>query len=185
MAYRNGTYVAFHADGNNQPGGKSDIDYYRLLCAWNAHKHHDFAIINSHEKVSAVRDSSQKATLRSSLLERLKNSKNMLLIIGETTREDTDWVPFEIAKAVDTYGIPIIAAYTAYKVAITAPNVLAHYWPPALGSRIKDKSASVIHVPFLQAPIYDAIDQFSHTKLPLGQGLGIYGAATYKNWNIP
>jgi hypothetical protein len=65
MAYRNGTYVAFHADGNNLPGGKSDIDYYRLLCAWNSHKHHDFQIINTHEKFSAVRDSSTKATLRS------------------------------------------------------------------------------------------------------------------------
>jgi stress response protein SCP2 len=127
MVYRNGTYVAFHADGNNLPGGKSDIDYYRLLCAWNAHKHHDFSIVNSHEKFSAVRDSSMKATLRASLLERLRNSKNMLLIVGETTREDTDWVPFEIANAVDTYSIPIIVAYTAYDGAIRNPSALAAY----------------------------------------------------------
>ena len=85
MAYRNGTYVAFHADGNNLPGGKSDIDYYRMLCAWNAHKHHDFQIINTHEKFSAVKDSSTKTTSRAGLLERLRNSKNMLLIIGKTT----------------------------------------------------------------------------------------------------
>ena len=30
------------------------------------------------------------------LPERLRNSRNMVLIVGETTRFDTDWVPFEI-----------------------------------------------------------------------------------------
>src|SRR5271168_282500 len=136
MAYRNGTYVAFHADGTNIPGGNSDSDYYNLLCAWNAHKHHDFAIINTHEKFSAVRDSSTKATLRAGLLERLRNSKNMLLIVGDTTRFDADWVPFEIEKAVDTYGIPIIVAYTRISYAIRNPSQLSGYWPPALATRI-------------------------------------------------
>ncbi len=49
MAYRNGTYVAFHAAGTNQPG-KSDIDYYNLLKAWTAKTDDDFTMINSHEK---------------------------------------------------------------------------------------------------------------------------------------
>ena len=185
MAYRNGTYVAFHADGNNLPGGKSDIDYYRLLCAWNANEHHDFQIINTHEKFSAVRDSSKKTTLRAGLLERLKNSKNMLLIIGETTHEDEDWVPFEIAKAVDTYGIPIIAAYTVFTDAIRNPTALSGYWPAALATRVNNGSASVIHVPFRQAPIYDAIEQFSHAKLPYGGGLGFFDDVAYRNWGIP
>src|SRR5712671_6875462 len=114
MAYRSGTYIAFHAAGNNIPGGKSDIDYYNLLCAWDANKHHEFKLVNSHEKASAVRDSSRRTTLRESLLERLRNSRNMVLIIGETTRYDTDWVPFEIEKAVDAYGLPIIVAYTVF-----------------------------------------------------------------------
>jgi hypothetical protein len=184
MAYRNGTYVAFHADGNNLPGGKSDIDYYRLLCAWNANKHHDFQIINTHEKFSAVRDSSQKSTLRAGLLERLRNSKNMLLIVGETTRFDTDWVPFEIQKAVDYYEVPIVVAYTFCSGAVRNPSVLADYWPPALATRINNGSANAIHIPFKQAPIYDAIEQFSHSKPPLGRGLGIFDDATYRIWGI-
>lgn len=110
MAYRNGTYVAFHANGTNIPG-KSDIDYYNLMKAWSAKTDDDFTMNNSHDKASAVRDTSKKATLRASLLERLRNSKNMVLIIGETTQLDDDWVPFEISSAVDTYKIPIIAAY--------------------------------------------------------------------------
>ncbi len=185
MAYRSGTYVAFHADGNKIPGGKSDIDYYNLLCAWDAHRNHEFRLVNSHEKASAVRDSSKKATLRASLLERLRNSRNMILIVGETTCLDTDWVPFEIEKAIDVYRIPIIVAYTVYTGAIRKPLALSVHWPPALTVRIKNGMANAIHVPFKQAPLYDAIGQFSHDNLPKGGGLGIYDDASYLNWGIP
>jgi len=184
MAYRSGTYIAFHAAGNNIPGGKSDIDYYNLLCAWDAHRNHDFKLVNSHEKASAVRDSSRKTTLRASLLERLRNSRNMVLIVGETTRYDTDWVPFEIEKAVDAYGIPIIVAYTVFSSAIHKPSAFSGYWPPALKVRIENGTASAIHVPFKQAPLYDAIDQFSHESLPKGGGLGIYSNEAYVVWGI-
>src|SRR6267154_4754722 len=156
MAYRNGTYVAFHAAGTNQPG-KSDIDYYNLTKAWTAKTDDDFTMINSHEKASAVRDASLRTTLRNSLLERLRNSKNMVLIIGETTRLDTDWVPFEIEKAVDLYGIPIIAAYTVFEKPIRAPGVLSGYWPAALRARIDDGTANVLHIPFKKEPLGDAL----------------------------
>jgi len=185
MAYRSGTYIAFHADGNNIPGGKSDIDYYNLLCAWDAHKNHDFKIVNSHEKAFAVRDSSKKSTLRASLLERLRNSRNMVLIVGETTRLDTDWVPFEIEKAVDVYEIPIIVAYTVFSNAIRNPVALSGYWPAALKTRIDNGTAKAIHIPFKQAPLYDAIGQFSHDNLPNGGGLGIYDDPAYLGWGIP
>jgi MTH538 TIR-like domain (DUF1863) len=185
MAYRSGTYIAFHADGNNIPGGKSDIDYYNLLCAWNAHKNHEFKIVNSHEKASTVQDSSKKSTLRASLLERLRNSKNMILIVGKTTRLDTDWVPFEIEKAVDVYEIPIIVAYTVYTDAIRNPGALSGYWPPALKTRIENGTAHAIHVPFKQAPLYSAIGQFSHDNLPNGGALGTYDNPSYLKWGIP
>src|SRR5260370_13558986 len=137
MAYRNGTYVAFHAAGTNQPG-KSDIDYYNLMKAWTAKTDDDFTMINSHDKASAVRDASLHATLRKSLLERLRNSKNMVLVIGETTRLDADWVPFEIEKAVDSYKIPIIAAYTVFNMPIRNPAALSGYCPNALQMNINN-----------------------------------------------
>jgi hypothetical protein len=183
MAYRNGTYVAFHANGTNIPG-KSDIDYYNLMRAWSAKPDDDFTLVNSHEKVAAVRDSSAKETLRRSLHERLKNSKNMVLIIGETTKTDTDWVPFEIEHAVDKYQIPIIAAYVVTDKPIRNPNALSKYWPAALAKRINDGTASVIHVPFKKAAILDAIGQFSHNKLPPGDGLGMYSDEAYKYFEI-
>lgn len=183
MAYRNGTYVAFHAAGTNVPG-KSDIDYYNLMKAWTEKTDDEFAMTNSHDKACAVRDTSLRTTLRNSLLERLRNSRNMVLIIGPTTRLDTDWVPFEIEKAVDAYGIPIIAAYTVYGGPIRKPAALSEYWPRALHIRINDGTANVIHIPFKKEALKDAISQFSHNNPPLGKGLGIYGDDAYGSFGI-
>lgn len=181
MAYRNGTYIAFHANGTNIPG-QSDMDYYNLMKAWSAKTDDDFTMVNSHEKASAVRDSSKKATLRASLQERLRNSKNMVLIIGETTRLDTDWVPFEIQQAIDTYKIPIIAAYTEY-TSILAPAQLSQWWPKALADRINNLSARVIHIPFKKQPILDAIVQFNYNNLPQ-DALTHYTRETQQRWGL-
>ena len=182
MAYRNGTYIAFHAQGTNRPG-KSDIDYYNLMKAWSAKTEDDFTMVNSHEKASAVRDSSKKITLRVSLLQRLRNSKNMVLIIGDNTRLDTDWVPFEIEKAVDAFMIPIIAAYTGY-TSILAPSKLRALWPKALEERIDNRTAHVIHIAFRKEPISAAIDQFTHKNFPNGGGLGHYNREAYQRWGL-
>jgi len=93
MAYRNGTYIAFHAEGTNVPVD-TDMKYYNLLKAWTAKGDDDFSMINSHEKTAAVRDSSERRTLRDRLVTRLRNSKHLLLIIGETTnwRVKRSWV---------------------------------------------------------------------------------------------
>ena len=181
MAYRNGTYVAFHAQGTNLPG-KSDMDYYNLMKAWSAKTDDDFTMINSHEKASSVRDTSKKATLRASLQERLRNSKNLVLIIGETTKLDTDWVPFEIEQAIDNYGIPIIATYTDYNP-ILEPEKFWPLWPQALADRINDKTARVIHIPFKKAPLLDAIGQFTHDNLPKGS-LIRYSDEAYRGWDL-
>lgn len=183
MAYRNGTYVAFHADGNNIPG-KTDIDYYNLLKAWTAKSNDDFAMTNSHDKACAVRDSSLRETLRASLLERLRNSKNMVLVVGETTSRDVDWVPFEIEKAVDVYQIPIIAAYTVTDDPIRDPLAVGGYWPHALRSRINNGTASVIHIPFKKAPLADAISSFSHNNPPHGKGMGVYSEEAYRSFGM-
>lgn len=181
MAYRNGTYVAFHAEGTNRPG-ESDMDYYNLMRAWSAHPDVDFTMVNSHEKASAVRDSSKRATLRASLQERLRNSKNMLLIIGQTTRLDTDWVPFEITQAVDTYGLPIIAVYPDYKN-IMAPAELRPLWPKAFQARIDAKSVRAIHIPFKKLPIMAAIGQFDHNNQP-STPINYYSREAYQQWGL-
>ena len=181
MAYRNGTYIAFHAEGKTDPTA-SDIKYYRMLKAWHEHDDIDFKFINSHDKASVVRDSSQKETLRRSLRERLNNSKNMVLIIGPTTKNDTDWVPFEIAHAVDTCKLPIIAVYTGRESVLT-PGQLSHLWPAAFSSRILNNTVRAIHIPFKQKVIDAAIRQFDYNRLP-SAALNHYSLEAHRAFGI-
>jgi Thoeris protein ThsB, TIR-like domain len=181
VAYRNGTYIAFHAGGMTDPTA-SDIRYYRMLKAWHEHDKIEFQFVNSHEKVSAVRDSSTKETLRRSLRERLNSSRNMVLIIGQTTRLDTDWVPFEIEYAVDQCKIPIIAAYTDYTV-ITQPSQLNFLWPTAFSQRIANNTTRAIHIPFKQRAIDDAISRFDHNAPP-ATALNYYTVEAHRSFGI-
>ncbi len=180
MAYRNGTYIAFHANDTPNPT-ESDMKYYNTLKMWKVREDNDFNFINSHEKTSSVRDTSKKETLQDSLVERMSNSKNMILIIGDTTRLDTDWVPAEITDAIDRCKIPIIAAYTDY-LRITKPSELSYLWPSALATRINNGVAHVIHVPFKKEPLAHAVTTFSHDFYPNGGGIGVYDTVTYQDW---
>lgn len=186
MAYRSGTYVAFHADGTSDPT-ESDMKYYRLVEAWKNNDKLELSFVNSHEKASSVRDSSKRKTLEDSLLERLRNSKNILLIIGDTTKNDRDWIPFEISKAIDSYNLPVIAAYTGYRYLFPeyyAPANFRSLWPASLATRIDNKSAHVIHIPFRKEPIAAAINQFGiNDKVP-SSSLNYYIRNAYIGWGL-
>jgi hypothetical protein len=106
----------------------------------------------------------------------------MVLILGSTTRFDSDWVPFEIEHAIDACQIPIIAAYPGYQY-IRAPAELSSLWPAALATRIQSGAARVIHVPFRREPLKDAISQFSHNNLPNGS-LIAYSVNAYRSFGI-
>lgn len=179
MAYRNGTYVAFYAQGTSDPT-ESDMKYYNLLRAWDKNSDFEFEFINSHEKTRAVRDSSTKATLEDVLKERLRNSKNMILIIGSTTKFDRDWIPLEISYAIDDCKIPIIAAYPNYDY-IMVPNQLSDLWPASLQARVNSGVARVIHIPFREKAIMAAISQFDYNNYPK-TSLSYYTKITYQGW---
>ena len=159
------------------------MDYDSAIAdIWKVREEGDFEFVNSHEKVAAVRDSSKRATLERSLITRLRNSKNMILIVGEATRYDTDWVPFEIKYAVDECKIPIIAAYVDCE-RIMDPAKLRGLWPKALADRIDDGTARVIHIPFKQDPLKDAASQFDFDNPPKGT-LVYYSKEAYMSWGL-
>lgn len=166
MAYRNGTYVAFHAGGTSDPTA-SDIRYYRTLKMWEANSNIEFKMNDSHEKTYAVRDTSTRETLASRLKERLKNSCNFLLLVSPRTKNDTDWVPFEIEYGIDACHLPIVAAYVDYDKIMT-PSELRSLWPAALRSRIDSNIARVIHIPFKKNFVDHAIRNYTVNKLPDG-----------------
>lgn len=167
MAYRNGTYIAFAADGNEDIT-KSDIKYYNLMKGWASMKDKQFDFINPHEKGTTIRPWSIDETIKKTLRERLKDSKRFMLLVGNTTRFDTDFVPYEIEYAIDSCKLPFIVCYVNERSRIVGgvPQALKNLWPKTLKERIDGDKVKSIHIPFRECIILEAIKQFDLNNLP-------------------
>lgn len=100
MSYRNKTYVIF--DGDN------DMAYYRVMTAWKENNNIDFDFYNAHD-LNYARDTSSEEAIKAQLRERMANSKQMILLVGEKTSYLRKFVPWEIELA-RKKDIPIIIA---------------------------------------------------------------------------
>lgn len=160
------TYIAFAADGNEDIF-RSDIKYYRLMQGWDAMKSKDFKFINPHEKGSAIRSWSQEETIKRTLRERLKMSNRLLLLVGETTRFDRDFVPYEIEYAIDVCKLPVIVCYVnESRRIIQVTDHLKNLIPKSLMSRINSEACRTIHIPFRQRILTEAINKFNKSNYP-------------------
>ncbi len=159
MAYTNKTYVCFDAD--------TDIHYYRLMTAWKENDKIEFNFHNAHE-INTLRDGSSEATIKAKLRERLKNTKVLVVLIGENTKSLYKYVRWEIEWAIEN-DIAIVAVNLNKKK--TMDDKLC---PPLL------KSELAIHIPFGQKIMDYALNHWpdssaSHKKK------GETGAYTYKD----
>ena len=182
MANRTGTYVAFDGLGEIDPT-KSDFRYYATIQAWSANRKIEFNITNSHEKTYAVRDSSSKATLYARIQERLRASKNMLVILTKNTRFTGSVLSYEIEQAVDNYQIPLIIAYPGFSSILNVDS-LSDVWPKSLADRISNDYIEAIHIAFNKDCILDAISQFSVNDKHLSNGKNYYSREAYIQWGL-
>ncbi len=183
MAYKSGTYVAFDGLGETDPT-KSDYKYFSTLKMWNENNNIDFNITDSHEKTDSVQDTSKKSTLESRIQERLRNSKNMIVVLSKDTRKIGSMLSYEIEQAVDNYELPLIVAYADVKL-VKDVDSFSSYWLNALSQRIKNNSAKAIHIPFKKEPIFAAIGQFYvKGKVPKGGAKGYYNDDAYRSWGL-
>ena len=179
---RTGTYVAFDGLGQSDPT-KSDFKYYATLQAWTRNKNIEFRFTDSHSKTYAVRDSSLKSTLYARIHERLRASKNMIIIISKDTRYTGSVLSYEIEQAIDVYKIPLIIAYAGYDY-ICDVNALSDMWPKALADRINNKDIESIHIAFAKEPILDAINRFIVNNEHLSGGKNYYSKEAYISWGL-
>lgn len=179
---RTGTYVAFDGLGRENPC-ESDFRYYATLQAWNSNNNIAFSFVNSHEKASAVRDTSKLETLKASIQQRLRGSKNMLVILSSDTRKSGSLLSYEIEMALDYYKIPLIITYVDYSV-IATPYDLCTRWPFVLNNRIGKPGTAGIHIPFIKDIVLMAINQFSPSNLPNGNGDSIYVEGVYRSCGL-
>lgn len=160
MAYRNGTYVAFDGNGQNDPT-KGDLKYLGILRAWKESDNIDFNFTDSHKKTYQVRDSSSEETLKSRLEERMSNSKNMLVIISDDTNFNRGLLNWEIRTAQEKYGLPIIVAYAGEQYLVRLTDDLIEKLPWAIWRDVKFGGNHYAHIPFTKDRIKRAIDHYS------------------------
>lgn len=139
MAYRNKYYACFDGD--------TDIHYYYLLTAWSANQDHEFNLYDAHA-LSQARDSSSEETIKRSLRERLRNSKALIVLVGESTKNLYKFVRWEIEVAI-SYNLPIIVVNLNGKRAMD--DTLC---PPILRTEL------AVHIPFKQSIIWHAMNDW-------------------------
>ncbi len=167
MAYANKTYVCFDAD--------NDILYYRLMTAWNENDKIEFNFHNAHE-INNLRDGSSEETIKSKLRDRLKNTKVLVVLIGESTKNLYKYVRWEIEWAIEN-DIPIISVNLNKK-----RQMDYKLCPPIL----KDKLA--IHIPFGQKIIDLALNKWPEKHYTLKKngktGPYVYEDSVYDKFGI-
>jgi hypothetical protein len=103
MAYRNKTYVCFASE---------DITQYWMMSAWKANKNIDFNFYDAHD-LANVRDTSQPDTVRRRLRERLANTKQAVLLVGDKTRSvaaNPDRLLYYELEVLNRLRLPIVVA---------------------------------------------------------------------------
>lgn len=98
MSYRNKTYICFDGD--------EDMHWYRLMTAWKAHDGNNFNFHDAHD-INRANDSSLEESIKRQLLERFANSKMLVVLIGEKTKNLRKFVKWEMETAL-RLGLPII-----------------------------------------------------------------------------
>ena len=117
--YRNGNYCAFYvqepfSETTLRANATKDFVYYNLLRAWKE-KDVTFPFIDSHMKTYDVRDGSDwERTLKPRLHDRLRNSKNIILILSSVT-QNSRALREEIDYGINTCGLPVIVVYPEFK----------------------------------------------------------------------
>lgn len=159
MAYRNKTYVCFDAD--------TDIHYYHLMTAWKENERIAFDFHNAHE-INNLRDGSSEQQIKNKLRERLKNTKVLVILIGENTRNLYKYVRWEIEYAIEK-NIPIIA------VNLNKKRKKDNLCPPIL----RDKLA--VYVPFGQKIINHALNDWPNAHIQYKKE-GKSGDYYYYDW---
>ena len=139
MGYRNKTYVIFDGD--------KDMWSYGFMRGWKKNENVDFDFYDAHE-INKLLDSSSEETVKRKLRERLANTKQAIVLIGDNTKNLHRYVRWELEACLHM-GIPIVAVNLNGKQQMD-PSLC----PPVI------KGKPVVHVSFKMKIIKHALDDF-------------------------
>ncbi|MDR1276693.1 MAG: TIR domain-containing protein [Candidatus Accumulibacter sp.] len=181
MAYRNGNYTAFYVAEPFNPNAlganaTKDFLYYNTLRMWKG-ADSSFPFIDSHDKTYNVRDDSDwESTLKPRLRERLRNSKNIVLILSSITANSRA-LREEIDYGINDQGLPVIVIYPEYStkesllVNESLKQAVKNLWNNLPILRDSMEKVPTIHVPLDQGLIKKSLednDLMVNSKKPSG-----------------
>ena len=139
MGYRNKTYVIF--DGDN------DMWAYAYLKGWKSNENMSFNFYDAHD-IRPLSDRASEETVRAALRQRFANAKQVLVLVGENTKNLYRFVRWEIEIALKL-DLPVI---------IVNLNGLRQMDPERCPPILRDSVAA--HVAFKAKIIQHALDNF-------------------------
>lgn len=139
MAYRNKTYVIFDGD--------EDMWAYAYMLGWTNSEHIAFNFHNAHD-IRPLERTTSEVTVKNALRQRLANTKQAIVIVGNKTKNLYRFVRWEIEMCLNL-GIPIVV------VNLNGMRKMdAELCPPIL------RGTCSLHVPFKAKVIQRALDDF-------------------------
>lgn len=123
------------------------MEYYRTLQMWRENSNIDFDFYDAHD-LNTARDSSQIESIKNQLRIRFDNPKVFMIIVGNATKNNRKFIPWEIEQAIKR-DLPIIVTYVngAHQIDYTKCPL------PLL-------SALAIHIPFKARIIQYAFEEW-------------------------
>lgn len=106
MSYRNKTYVCLDYD--------EDSYYYNMMKAWKENDNIEFDFYNAHE-LNRLMEWSSEETIKNKLRERMNNTVNFIVLVGENTKYKYRFVRWEIEEAIKR-DLPIIVVNLNNKI---------------------------------------------------------------------
>ncbi|MER9494097.1 TIR domain-containing protein [Mesorhizobium sp. M0320] len=158
MAYSDPTYVIFDGD--------QDAWAYRFMKGWNASEHMSFAFNNAHDLDTMTSRAQSEEYVKRNLRARMERSSQVLVLIGEKTKNLYRFVRWEMELALDL-GLPIIAAN------LNESRYQDDRCPPV----IRDKC--VVHIPFKMRAIEHALGNWPREYWGMSLAVRREGARFY------
>jgi hypothetical protein len=144
------------------------------MLMWKENDKIDFDFHNAHD-LNNLREGSQEETIKRKLRERLNNTKQMIVLVGDLTRFQNKFVRWEMEVAL-SLDIPIIA------VNLNKKRCMDEDLCPAI---IRDKY--VVHIPFAMKIIKHALDKFPEEyakRRPEDMGPRVYPDQVYTSLGL-
>ena len=166
MGYRNKTYVIFDGD--------KDMWAYAYMLGWKSNENMSFNFHNAHD-LKPLTNRASEDTVRARLRERFSNAKQVVVLVGESTKVLYRFVRWEIETAVDL-DLPIVLVNLNDK-----RREDKDLCPPLL------RGQYAVHVPFKAAIMRYALDSFPreyHNRSPNDTGPRHYADDVYKKLGL-